>query len=100
MAHFDEKELIELSNEIIHSLTKLVLGEKPGFLAGSVYKKMEIHPRLSTMKSLYASFVMDFKGSYEDASSLKKLTDFATKSWNCLILNLLSNTNSLQWTIL
>jgi hypothetical protein len=76
MAHFDEKELIELSNEIIHSLTKLVLGEKPGFLAGSVYKKMEIHPRLSTMKSLYASFVMDFKGLYEDAASLKKLTDF------------------------
>lgn len=76
MAHFDEKELIELSNEIIHSLTKLVLGEKPGFLSGTVYKKMEIHPRLSTMKSLYASFIMDFKGSYEDATSLKKLTDF------------------------
>lgn len=76
MAHFDEKELIELSNEIIQSLTKLVLGEKPGFLSGSVYKKMEVHPRLSTMKSLYASFLMDFTGGYEDAGSLKKLTDF------------------------
>ena len=37
---------------------------------------MEMHPRLSTMKTLYASFMMDFKGSYEDAASLKKLTDF------------------------
>ena len=76
MAHFDEKDLIELSNDIIHSLTKLVLGEKPGFLSGGVYKKMETHPRLSTMKTLYASFLMDFKGSYEDSASLKKLTDF------------------------
>ena len=76
MAHFDEKELIELSNDIIHSLTKLVLGEKPGFLSGSVYKKMESHPRLGTMKKLYSSFLLDFKGSYEDSASLKKLTDF------------------------
>ena len=28
----DEKELMELSEEIIESLTKLILGESPGFL--------------------------------------------------------------------
>jgi hypothetical protein len=36
----DEKELMELSEEIIESLTKLVLGESPGFLSNSVFKKL------------------------------------------------------------
>ena len=36
----DEKELIELSEEIIGSLTKLLLGESPGFLSNSVFKKL------------------------------------------------------------
>ena len=38
-----EKELIELSEEILQALTKLVMGGSPGFLSNSVFKNLASH---------------------------------------------------------
>ncbi|MEY3126463.1 MAG: hypothetical protein RL273_603 [Bacteroidota bacterium] len=75
----DEKELMELSEEIIDSLTKLVLGESPGFLSNSVFKKLNSNKHFDEIKSLYSSFIVSFEGQYKDAAELKKLTDFRYK---------------------
>ncbi len=75
----DEKELIELSEEIIGSLTKLLLGESPGFLSNSVYKKLNSNKHFDEIKSLYSSFIVSFEGQYKDAAELKKLSDFRYK---------------------
>lgn len=72
----DEKELIELSEELVLGITKLSLGEKPGFLSGSIYKKLSSHTNFQAIKQCYIEHLMDFKGSYENATELKKLTDF------------------------
>jgi hypothetical protein len=72
----DEKELIELSDEIIDAITKLAMGAKPGFLSGSIYKNIAAHAKFMEMKQLYCDFLQDFDGSYSDAAKLKKLTDF------------------------
>ena len=72
----DEREIIDLSNEIIDGLTKLVLSEKPGMLSGKVFKSLGEHAKFSEMKFLYADFVRDFKGGYASTDDLKKLTDF------------------------
>jgi|688.fasta_scaffold357426_2 hypothetical protein len=72
----DEKELIELSDEIIDALTKLAMGSKPGFLSGSVYKNLASHPKFMDMKQLYIEFLNEFDGSYSEPAKLKKLTDF------------------------
>ena len=75
----DEREIIDLSNEIIDSLTKLALSEKPGMLSGKVFKSLSEHAKFSEMKFLYADFVRDFKGGYSSTEDLKKLTDFRYK---------------------
>lgn len=75
----DEKELMELSEEIIESLTKLVLGESPGFLSNSVFKKLNSNKHFNEIKSLYSSFIVSFEGQYNDTSELKKLSDFRYK---------------------
>jgi hypothetical protein len=72
----DEKELIELSDELVNAITKLVLGEKPGFLSGTIFKKLATHPRFMEMKQLYCDLLLSFDGNYSDAAELKKLTDF------------------------
>jgi len=75
----DEKELIELSDEIVHALMKLTLGEKPGFLSGSVYKKLSSHSQFDAIKQCYIEHLAEFKGSYDNSVELKKLTDFRYK---------------------
>jgi hypothetical protein len=72
----DEKELIELSDEIIDALTKLAMGDKPGFLSGSVYKSLASHSKFLDMKLLYCNFLSAFDGNYSEPAKLKKLTDF------------------------
>ena len=54
----DEKELMELSEEIIDSLTKLILGESPGFLSNNVFKKLNSNKNFDEIKSLYSSFIV------------------------------------------
>ncbi len=39
----EEKDIIELSNDIINCITKLSLGEKPGMLSGKVFKNLHEH---------------------------------------------------------
>ena len=75
----DEKELMELSEEIIDSLTKLVLGESPGFLSNSVFKKLNSNKNFDEIKSLQSSFIISFEDQYKDAPELKKLSDFRYK---------------------
>ena len=75
----DEKELLELSDEIVNAMTKLTLGEKPGFLSGTVFKKLATHSRFTEMKQLYCDLLLSFDGTYSDATELKKLTDFRYK---------------------
>ena len=75
----DEKELIELSDELVHAITKLSLGEKPGFLSGSVYKKLSNHTNFGEIKQCYIEHLQTFKGTYDNSIELKKLTDFRYK---------------------
>lgn len=72
----DEKELLELSEEIVMALVKLSMGEKPGFLSGGVYKKLASHYRFNEIKACYIEHLGQFKGTYENAQELKSLTDF------------------------
>ncbi|MEN9301936.1 MAG: hypothetical protein RL264_365 [Bacteroidota bacterium] len=72
----DEKELLQLSDEIVQSLTKLTLGEKPGFLSNGVFKKLAGHHQLEAIKTAYIELLADFRGAYDNASELKRLTDF------------------------
>jgi hypothetical protein len=75
----DEKELMELSEEILQALTKLVMGGSPGFLSNSVFKNLASHKHFEEIKSLYSSFIVSFEGQYNNASELKKLSDFRYK---------------------
>ena len=75
----NEDNIMELSEEIIQSLTKLVLGESPGFLSNSVFKNLASHKHFKEIKSIYSNFIDSFEGEYKDATELKKLTDFRFK---------------------
>jgi hypothetical protein len=75
----NENELMELSEEIISALTKLVLGESPGFLSNSVFKKLPAHEHFNEIKSLYSKLLVSFDGKYNNATELKKLSDFRFK---------------------
>ncbi len=72
----DEKELIEVSDEIIDALTKLAMGDNPGFLSGNIFKNLAKHPKFSEIKQLYCDFLSGFDGGYSEPAKLKKLTDF------------------------
>jgi hypothetical protein len=76
----EEKDIIELSNEIVESLTKLSLGEKPGIISNKTFKSLTDHDNFVTIKHLYADFLIkDFNGQYNSTESLKKLTEFRYK---------------------
>jgi hypothetical protein len=75
----NEDELMQLSEEIIESLTKLILGESPGFLSNNVFKKLNSNKNFDEIKSLYSKFIISFEGQYKDATELKKLSDFRYK---------------------
>ena len=75
----EEKDIIELSNDIIICITKLSLGEKPGMLSGKVFKNLHEHAKFSTIKKLYAEHLLDFKGQYSSTDELKSLTDLRYK---------------------
>jgi hypothetical protein len=72
----DEKELMQQSEEIVMAMTKLVLGEKPGFLSNAAFKKLATHHNLPAMKAAYIDLIQEFNGTYNNAQELKKLTDF------------------------
>jgi hypothetical protein len=72
----EEKEIIELSNEIVESLMRLSLGEKPGMLSNKVFKSLTEHVNFVKIKQLYADYLVnEFNGQYNSTDSLKKLSD-------------------------
>ena len=76
----NENDIQELSNEIIESLTKLSLGEKPGIISNKIFKSLTDHVNFIKIKKLYADFLInDFKGQYTNSDSLKKLTELRYK---------------------
>jgi hypothetical protein len=75
----EEKDIIELSNDIINCITKLSLGEKPGMLAGKVFKNLHEHNNFSIIKKIYAEHLLNFKGQYNSMDELKSLTDLRYK---------------------
>jgi hypothetical protein len=75
----EEKDILELSNDIINCITKLSLGEKPGMLSGKVFKNLHEHSNFKEIKKLYANHLLYFQGVYENTDDLKKLTDLRYK---------------------
>ena len=76
----EEKDIIELSNEIVESLTKLSLGEKPGILSNKIFKSLTEHVNFNQIKQLYSEYLInDFNGQYTTASEFKKLTELRFK---------------------
>ena len=76
----EEKDIVELSNEIVESLTKLSLGEKPGMLSNKVFKNLTEHVHFVKIKQLYSEFLLnEFTGQYTSTDSLKKLSELRFK---------------------
>ena len=75
----EEKEIIDLSNDIVEGLTKLAMGSETGLFSGKVIKSLESHPNLKEIKSLFTKHITSFKGAYDTTEELKTLTDFRFK---------------------
>lgn len=75
MSKIDEKDIMELSNEIINAITRLVLAEKPGVLSSRVFKNLASHSHFNKMKTMYANHIIAFDGDYTCSEELKSLTD-------------------------
>ena len=76
----EEKDIVEISTDVIESLTKLSMGEQPHLLSNRVFKSLAEHANFIIIKKLYADFLLnDFNGQYSDSESLKKLTELRYK---------------------
>ena len=75
----EEKEIIDLSNDIVEGLTKLAMGSETGLFSGKVIKSLESHPNLEEIKSLITGYMTTFKEAYHTTEELKILTDFRFK---------------------
>lgn len=75
----EEKDIIDLSNEIVDGLIKLAMGTETGLFSGKVIKSLESHPNLKEIKTLFTSHINSFKGTYKTTEELKTLTDFRFK---------------------
>lgn len=76
----EEKDIVDLSNEIVESLMRLSLGEKPGMLSNKVFKNLTEHIHFVKIKQLYAEYIMnEFSGQYTTSDSLKKLSELRFK---------------------
>lgn len=72
----EEKDIIELSTDIVEGLTKLAMGAETGLFSGKVIKSLNDHPKLEELKTLFTTHITNFKGSYKTAEELKTLSDF------------------------
>ncbi len=75
----EEKDIIELSSDIVEGLTKLSMGSELGMFSGRVIKSLESHPNLEEIKTLVTTHIASFKGTYNTTEELKTLTDFRFK---------------------
>ena len=55
----EEKEIIDLSNDIVEGLTKLAMGSETGLLSGKVIKSLESHPNLEEIKSTWPNILLE-----------------------------------------
>jgi hypothetical protein len=75
----EEKDVIELSTDIVEGLTKLSMGFNAGVFSGKVIKSLESHSNLEEIKSLFTEHITSFKGAYNTSEELKTLIDFRFK---------------------
>jgi hypothetical protein len=75
----NESDIIDLSNDIIESLTKLSLGFEPGMFSGKIVKSLPNHAKLSEIIALYSEHLLAFKGVYSTAEQTRALSDFRFK---------------------
>ena len=75
----NEKEIKELTENIVESIVSLSLGKEPNLLSNTVFKNIYKHPKYNEIKKLYIIFLTDFDGKYETPDELKKLIDFRFK---------------------
>jgi hypothetical protein len=75
----NENDIIELSNDIVESLTKLSLGFEPGLFSGKIVKSLPDHPKLAEITELYREYLLSFKGSISTTEQTKSLSDFRFK---------------------
>jgi hypothetical protein len=88
----EEKDIIELSNEIVESLTKLSLGEKPNIISNKIFKSLSDHVNFIQIKKIYSDFLQnDFNGKYNSSESLKKLTEFRYKIVDLYNINIFNS---------
>ena len=71
-----EKDIRELSDNIVESIVALSLGKEPGLISGKIFKTIAKHPKYEEMKKLYIEFLFGFDGHFETTEELKKLSDF------------------------
>ncbi len=70
----NEKDIIELSNQIIESISKISCGHDPGLFSDSVFKKLYTNAEaFSSMKDAYVNYLQNFTGKDHP---VKELSDF------------------------
>jgi len=72
----NEKEIKELSENIVESIVDLSLGKEPNLISGKIFKTIAQHPKYEDIKKLYIEFLAGFYGKYETPDEIKKLMDF------------------------
>jgi hypothetical protein len=72
----NEKEIKEISEDIVEAIVALSLGREPNFISGKIFKTISKHPQYENMKKLYIDFLMNFDGKFESTEEIKKLSDF------------------------
>ncbi|MFM7663163.1 MAG: hypothetical protein ACKO68_01405 [Bacteroidota bacterium] len=74
-----ENDIIDLSNDIIESPTKLSLGFEPGMFSGKIVKSLPNHAKLSEIAALYSEHLLSFKGVYSTTEQTRALSEFRFK---------------------
>lgn len=70
----NEKEIIDLSNEIIESIGKISSGEDPGLFSDGAFKKLYNNVEAFTaIKEAYVNYLQNFTGKDHP---VKEISDF------------------------
>lgn len=72
----NEKEIKELSDDIIEAIVSLSLGREPNLISGKIFKTISKHANYESMKNLYIEYLTSFDGRFDTTDEIKKLSDF------------------------
>lgn len=72
----EEKDVLELSTEIVEGITKLAMGAETGLFSNKVMKSLIDHPKFEELKTIFTTHISKFKGEYKTTEELKELSDF------------------------